>query len=152
MKFFKRFIFGFFLLFSLACIIGGANMFYKSYDLKQHGVRAKAVLTGYDSERVTNSTKSGKRYRGSEIYYTKIYKYRVGSDTLTASPKSSSKDITQEEGAIEDVVYRADEPTYVAEVRSLDENIAVSFIPIILGLLVLTLTLYIPYRLRKLKR
>lgn len=151
MKFFKRFIFGFFLLMSLACIIGGASMFYKSYDLKQNGVRTKAVLIGYDSERVSNTRKSGKRYRGSEIYHTKIYKYKVGNDSIISSPKSASKDASAEEGVIEEIVYRADEPAYITEVKSLNENIGVSFVPIILGLLVLSITLFITNRLRKLK-
>lgn len=143
MKKYKKIIFGFVILCSLVCVGCGIKLLLRYFDLKNHGVKTTAILVGYDTG--TSENRKGT----TRVHYTKVFRFKVGNDSITSSPNTSSDDTEDDIGITKEIVYSSDDPATISEIDDLSSDLIAGIIVMVMGVLFAVVTLVVNIHLKR---
>lgn len=123
-----------FLAMGLSALVGGGIMLWKNLDLKFNGIHSKGIIVGAaDDNQITGrSYLSGQKKINNSFF--PVIQYLVAKDSIESATHSSANSLNIAIGDEVQIVFRPNEPTYVELPQMLRENIIVSSVCLLMGI------------------
>lgn len=141
----------FFVLMSLAAIVGGIYLFTKNVNLKFSGVKTQGVFMYYERSESQQTNRDQARYNQVDVYYYPVFRYAVNGDSITAKVNAGSEDASFYPGDLAEIVYSPSDPSFIGFPESVNKGMLVALLCTGLGSVILFLVIYLVKNFDRLK-